>query len=130
MTRRIGTCLGRSYSRTPWSDRLSSQRAPSREAVVSLAKKAPMAIRERLAAERLGLTGCMSVRENPLAMNWSRDQRSDWVPVSVMADVFTSLVEHDVWDWLCGLSMEMVMDTLGCSLRRSRLHSPLEKMMC
>ena len=103
--------------------------APSREAVVSLSKKAPsMAMGERLTAERLRLTSCRSARENPLAMNWSRDQRSDWAPVSAMADVFTSLVEHDVWDWLCGLSMEMVMDTLGCSLRRARLHSPLEKI--
>ena len=100
--------------------------ALSHEAVVSLAKKAlSMAMGERLVAERLRLTGCRSARENPLAMNWSRDQRSDWAPLSVMADVFTSLVEHDVWDWLCGLSMEMVISE-ACS-------SPLtlgEDMMC
>ena len=68
--------------------------APSREAAVSLAKNAPsMAMGERLAAERLKLTGCRSSREKPQVMNSSRDHRSDCAPVSAIADVFALLLE-------------------------------------
>lgn len=76
---------------------------PSRGAAVSLAKNAPsIAMGERLAAERLRLTGRRSSRENPQAVNSSRDHRSDCAPVSAIADVFISLLKH--WCEIGGLA--------------------------
>ena len=67
--------------------------APLREVVLSLVRKAPsMAIGERLAAERLRLTGCRSSLENPQARNSCKDHRSDCAPVSAMAEIFASIV--------------------------------------
>ena len=85
--------------------------------VVILPKNAPSTeIGERLAADRLSVTGCRS---------------SDWAPVSTIADT-------SVWalgacflpplKFLCGLAKEIEMSMRGCARRRARLHSPFVNM--
>ena len=86
---------------------------------MSLAKNAPsMEIGERLAAERLRLTGLKSSLENPQARKLARDHKSDCAPVSAIADTSA---------WVCGalgglarvplagLSTEIVTETFGWS---------------
>lgn len=66
---------------------------------VSLAKNAPsMGIGERLAADKLRLTGVSMSRENPDATNSLRDHRSDCAPVSAIAD--TPTLGGWVFSWL------------------------------
>lgn len=67
---------------------------PPLGAVESLAKNAPsIVIGERLAADKLRLAGCRLSHENPLARNLSSDHRSDCVPVSAPAEIFSPLTK-------------------------------------
>ena len=60
---------------------------PLLDCVASFAKNAPsIAMGERLAADRLRLMRCSWSREKPQAMKSDNDHKSDWVPVSAMAD--------------------------------------------
>jgi len=99
---------------------------------VSLAKKAPLIeIGERLAADRLKRMGCRSARVKPWARKSANDHKSDCAPVSAMA-VTSAWMSQDwcefpVLPWV-NLSSEMLIATLGCSQRRARFHSPLEKI--
>lgn len=66
---------------------------------VSLAKNAPsMGIGERLAVDKLRLTGVSMPRENPDATNSFRDHRSDCAPVSAITD--TPALGGWVFSWL------------------------------
>ena len=99
---------------------------------MSLAKNAPsIGIGERLAAERLRLTGFKSSRENPQAKKVASDHKSDCAPVSAIVDtsawVFAA-PEGLVCLFWADLSIETVIGTLGWSRRRARFHSPLVKM--
>ena len=61
--------------------------SPLLDCVASLAKNAPsIDMGERLAAERLRLMGWRSSREKPQAMKSDNDHKSDWAPVSAIAD--------------------------------------------
>ena len=107
---------------------------PPLQVVESLAKNAPsMDIGERLAADRLRLTGRRSSREKPQARNSSSDQRSDCAPVSATADIRAPSAEPRLPVPSLsptGMSIEMVINARGWSLSLARLHSPLEKMWC
>ena len=61
--------------------------SPLLDCVASLAKNAPSVdMGEWLAAERLRLMGWRSSREKPQAMKSGNDHKSDWSPVSAIAD--------------------------------------------
>ena len=100
--------------------------------VVSLAKNvSSIEMGERLAADSPRRTGNRSSRENPHAMKSVIDHKSDCAPVSAIAETSAKVFEvrlgvlYLVW---AEVSMEVVIGTLGWSLRRARFHSPLVKM--
>ena len=100
--------------------------------MASLAKNAPsIEIGERLAADRLKWMGCRSARVKPLARKSANDHKSDCALVSAIAVTSAWMsgdwCEFPLLPWV-DLSSEMVMATLGCSRRRARFHSPLEKI--
>lgn len=107
---------------------------PPLQVIESLAKNAPsMVIGERLAADRLRLTGRRLSREKPQARNSSRDQRSDCASVSAAADIRAPSAEPRLLVPSLsptGMFIEMVINARGGSLSLARLHSPLEKMWC
>ncbi len=121
-TRRKGTLFVQScWATLPW-----------RVVVVSLAKNAPsIAMGDRLAVARFILMGKRLSREYPQAKNSVRDHKSDCAPVSVIAETVAWVSGVGLVPFLrveAPLSNEMVMGTFGCSRRRARLHSPLEKI--
>ena len=66
--------------------------SPLLDCVASLAKNAPSIVMgERLAAERL--MGWRSSREKPQAMKSDDDHKSDWAPVSGIADTSAYMSE-------------------------------------
>ena len=100
--------------------------------VVSLAKNAPSTeMGERLAADKPTRTGSRSSRENPHAKKSVIDHKSDCAPVSAMAETSARVFEvrlgvrYLAW---AEVSMEIVIGTLGWSLRCALVHSPLVKM--
>ena len=100
--------------------------------VVSLAKKASsIEMGERLAADRPRRKGNRSLCENPHALKSVIDHKLDCAPVSGMAE--TSAIVFEVWLGVLYLvwaevSLEVVIGTLGWSLRCTHVHSPLVKM--
>ena len=89
---------------------------PLRDVAVSLAKNAPsIEIGERLAADKPRLTGSRSSCENPQARKAARDHKSDWAPVSAMAEtsawVFEAWAERLYLAW-AEVSTEMVTERM------------------
>ena len=90
---------------------------PLLDCVASLAKNAPsIDMGERLAADRLRLMGWSCSRENPQAMKSDNDHKSDWAPVSAIADTSAWMSEEVVKLLLSvppGRERDMVIGSLG-----------------
>ena len=91
--------------------------SPLLDCVASFAKNAPsIEMSERLAADRLRLMGCSWSREKPQAMKSDNDHKSDWAPVSVMADTSAWMSEEVLEMPLSvplGRERDMVIGSLG-----------------
>ena len=91
--------------------------SPLLDCVASRAKNAPsIDMGERLAADRLRLIGWSWSRENLQAMKSDNDHKSDWAPVSAIADTSAWMSEEVLkvpLSVLPGRERDMVIGSLG-----------------